>query len=359
MFNSRPVQRSRADRDFLIMLLGFGISVVATRLFLEATGYPQVGNSVLHIAHAVWGGLLQFIAICILLVYANRWRYPLSAAIGGVGVGLFIDEIGKFITQSNDYFFPFAAPIIYASLVLVALLYLHMRRSRPSQPVRTSLYWALDQLKDVLDEDFDETERAVVVANLREALAGEMTPQLRQFTVSMLELVQNAPVIKPPQPTLVHRLLAWLSDVNDRYVTRERLRIFLIAWFFIASLGGLVVLVVQLLVLTNPGLLNEYVADLIFTDALTSPLVVQWIIIHSMIVGVVGALMFISAVLLLFRREALAIRLVRSTLIVQLTVVNLLAFYFNQFAMVLSVLLTIMVFFAVEEYRLRYLPKPT
>jgi malate dehydrogenase (oxaloacetate-decarboxylating) len=33
--------------------------------------------------------------------------------------GLFVDEVGKFITQKNDYFLPLAAPIVYASLLLI------------------------------------------------------------------------------------------------------------------------------------------------------------------------------------------------------------------------------------------------
>ncbi len=38
-------------------------TVIATRVYLELTGYPQLGNSVLHIAHALWGGLLLIIAV--------------------------------------------------------------------------------------------------------------------------------------------------------------------------------------------------------------------------------------------------------------------------------------------------------
>jgi hypothetical protein len=68
------------------------------------TGYPQIGNDVLHIAHALWGGLLLLVALMLPLAFANRRFLQASAWLGGVGAGLFIDEVGKFITQANDYF---------------------------------------------------------------------------------------------------------------------------------------------------------------------------------------------------------------------------------------------------------------
>jgi len=114
----KPVKREDAEQYLVITLLSFAASVILIRLFLELTGYPQVGNSELHIAHVLWGGLLLFAASLLSLIFANRWVYKVSALLAGVGVGLFIDEVGKFITQSNNYFYPAAAPIIYAFFCL-------------------------------------------------------------------------------------------------------------------------------------------------------------------------------------------------------------------------------------------------
>jgi hypothetical protein len=59
---------------------------------------------------------------------------PLAAIGTGAGTGLFIDEVGKFITASNDYFYPLAAPLIYGLLLVLALVFLLVRRSS-AQPV--------------------------------------------------------------------------------------------------------------------------------------------------------------------------------------------------------------------------------
>ena len=107
------VRRNHADVYLLISLVAFAATVIVTRVFLELSGYPQIGNDVLHIAHALWGGLLLFIAALLPLAWANRWAIQASALLGGIGTGLFIDEVGKFITQASDYFFPPSLSIIY------------------------------------------------------------------------------------------------------------------------------------------------------------------------------------------------------------------------------------------------------
>ena len=131
--------RQGAERYLLISLVSFAISVIAIRLFLDLTGYPQLGSTTLHIAHVLWGGLLLFIGGLLPLVLANTWAYTAGAVLNGVGMGLFIDEVGKFITQTNDYFYPPAAPLIYAFFLLIVLLYLQLRRSTPSSP-RQAMY---------------------------------------------------------------------------------------------------------------------------------------------------------------------------------------------------------------------------
>lgn len=52
------VKRSDAKAYLFLTVLSFAASVTLTRFFLELTGYPQIGNEELHIAHVLWGGLL-------------------------------------------------------------------------------------------------------------------------------------------------------------------------------------------------------------------------------------------------------------------------------------------------------------
>src|SRR2546430_1478051 len=146
----RPVRRSRAATYVLITLISFSAAVIGTRAFLTMTGFPKIGGGEFHIAHLLWGGALLFIATMLQLILANRWVYILGAVLGGVGVGLFIDEVGKFITQDNNYFYPLAIPIIYAFALMVTVIYLQVRYP-PSRDARSEMYRSLDMLGELLD----------------------------------------------------------------------------------------------------------------------------------------------------------------------------------------------------------------
>src|SRR5437660_6357078 len=99
-------------------------TILIIRLQLWATHYPKLGGGKLHIAHLLWGGLAMLVAIVLLLSFLGRARRHTGAVLGGVGFGFFIDEIGKFVTSDNDYFFKPAAGMIY---ILFIVLFLAIR----------------------------------------------------------------------------------------------------------------------------------------------------------------------------------------------------------------------------------------
>ncbi len=100
-------------QNLTIMLVCGVATVVLTRAFLAATGYPQVGGSKFHIAHVLYGGLLLTFSLIAVIGLLSPAARPWAALFGGVGLGLFIDEVGKFVTKNVNYFYKPAIAIIY------------------------------------------------------------------------------------------------------------------------------------------------------------------------------------------------------------------------------------------------------
>lgn len=100
-------------------------TILINRAFLALTGYPRIAFGHFHIAHMLWGGLLMLVSLVMVFHYWNPSVRRLAAFTSGIGFGLFIDELGKFITKDNDYFFKPTIAIIY---VIFVVMYLSFRK---------------------------------------------------------------------------------------------------------------------------------------------------------------------------------------------------------------------------------------
>jgi hypothetical protein len=355
----QPVKRERAEHYLLLMLVSFAVSVVGTRWYLELTGYPQIGGGGLHIAHVLWGGLLLFAAALLPLILANRDVYTFGALLGGAGVGLFIDEVGKFITSRNDYFYPPAAPIIYAFFLLTVLIYVQVRRE-PSRDARAELYRALDALEEVLDHDLEPDEREEQMARLR--LIAERTdqPELARLARALLDfLASDAVHLVSDEPRFWERqrmrALAW----EERWLPRIRLRLLLGGAFALAGLSGLFALGLATALLLVPSVAAALPASfgpigpvrypIVASSSLTTGL------IYLSLLAAAGLPLLVAAVCLLVGRERVGVTIGYFGLLISLTVINLMLFYFEQFQAAAGAIYSFVLLLITIHYRRRYL----
>ena len=140
-------------------------SFLGIRWFLAVTGYPRVGGGGLHVAHMLWGGLLMLVALGMLAVFLDRSVQHLAAVVAGLGFGTFIDEIGKFLTSDNDYFFRPAVALVYVIFVATFLAGRAVVARRPLSS-RESLANALDMLEEHIDRPVSVGDRARIHALL-------------------------------------------------------------------------------------------------------------------------------------------------------------------------------------------------
>ncbi len=352
-----PVRRQGAEGFLLITLLSFAASVAATRLFLTLTGYPQIGGGGIHIAHVLWGGLLLFIAALLPLIYANRWVYTVDAVLAGAGIGLFIDEVGKFITQTNDYFYPGAAPIIYAFFLLTVLLYLQIRHP-PSLDPRAELYRALQGLEEVLDRDLEAHEQAELEDHLEAVIQRSRQPELSQLASQLRDFVATTPVtLAPAAPSFLERLAARVRAKEERWFGRPRLRI--LVGIGLVATGVLAVLNLGLMVSFNvlPGWLQEMASGWVIDTRVATAGGAAWFSARVALEAAVGVLLLLAAILLAGGKDKHALGLGYLGLLLSLTAVNLVVFYFGQFSTIALAALQFVVLLGVIRYRKRFLPR--
>ena len=190
----RLLHRDLHSAEHLDLFLVAAVSsVLLIRFYLRLANYPQVGGASLHVAHMLWGGLLMLAALVLLLGYLGRRSRLWAALVGGVGFGTFIDEIGKFVTHDNDYFYRPAIALIY---VVFVLLYLAARSLRRRATVTREEYLvnALHEFEQAVVNDLQPEERERALGYLaaireRDALTGGLERLLRD--------VGTAPASRP------------------------------------------------------------------------------------------------------------------------------------------------------------------
>lgn len=202
--------------DYLERFLAFAVvSMLAVRTYLRLTGYPQIGGRGLHIAHMLWGGALMVAAIFVLLALLGRRARLSAATLAGIGFGLFIDELGKFITRDNDYFFRPTFGIVYLIFVALYLITRAIAHLRPLSP-REYLVNAADMLIDLLENGATPEEEARALAFLDRAnVEGPLAESLRAAIITAARR-------EVERPSLMTRARAALRRWYLRWSGRRR-----------------------------------------------------------------------------------------------------------------------------------------
>lgn len=120
--NGLFIRNSEAVDLLELFFISSVTSFIFIRGYLKITGFPQLGGGNIHVAHLLWGGLFMLIALLLTFVSLSNNSKKMAAIIGGIGFGTFIDEVGKFLTSNNDYFFQPSIAIIYVVFVCIFIL---------------------------------------------------------------------------------------------------------------------------------------------------------------------------------------------------------------------------------------------
>ncbi len=185
--------RNIRARDLLeVFLVAAVTSLLLVRLYLHLSGYPQLGGGNFHIAHMLWGGFLMLIAVVVSLSFLGLQARLLTALIGGLGFGVFIDEIGKFITHDNNYFYRPAVGIIYAVFVVLYLTFSFITRNSKLNSREYQLN-ALSDMEEAISHELDEAEKERARLVLNRAAQDDLLTIALQRLFDEIETVPQSP----------------------------------------------------------------------------------------------------------------------------------------------------------------------
>ncbi len=156
--HAHPVRGVQAPILFEHFFVSAVVAVLLIRGWLELTGYPQIGGDGLHVAHMLFGGIGMLIALLTSFAFLGRHVRGFAAIIGGAGFGAFIDELGKFITSDNNYFYRPAVALIYVVFILIFIA--GERLARDSHPTPDErLVQSLDVIGSTVIDGYPKRER--------------------------------------------------------------------------------------------------------------------------------------------------------------------------------------------------------
>ncbi|MEV5751781.1 hypothetical protein AB0L00_28515 [Actinoallomurus sp. NPDC052308] len=208
-------------------LRGFACSGIATilitRALLAQAGYPKVGSGKLHIAHALWGGLLMAAGVGVAVVFLGRSARLWAAITGGVGFGLFIDEIGKLVDQTG-YFYRPAAGLIYLTFVGLVLISQWVGARAPLSPRERTANAASAALAGVTSGLTPQERRAAV--RLVADLDGEVPEALRRLLDAVPE---RRPYASKPVRTAAARVRVLAGRLASRRIVLDVAVLYLVA----------------------------------------------------------------------------------------------------------------------------------
>jgi hypothetical protein len=322
-----------------IFLVTAVVAVLGIRIFLQLAGYPKLAHGRLHIAHMLWGGMLMLAAVVILLTFLSKTAHRLASALGGLGFGAFIDEVGKFISADNNYFYAPSVALIYVTFVLTALA-IHAIRTRPEYSRQEYLINALRQMEELALHGMDEEDRDLALLYLsRSDPAHPLVPAVR-------DMIGRATLIPRSRPGFFIR---GKSVLRELYRKTARLPGFTAAIivFFVAQLAVSLVYAVVLVFFFGLGWVRiarvgvfahvvERIQDLNFVDGM------------QLASSLLAAIFTLLGVIRIRGSRLRAFEMFERSLLVSILFTQVFSFYQEQFSALLGLLVQALILVGVR-----------
>lgn len=314
-FFIRNIQAGDRVEIFIILSVA---TILCIRGYLSLTGYPQLGNDNLHIAHMLPGGLMMMASIIVLLVFLSKAAQAAALFFGAIGFGFFIDEVGKFVTQDNDYFFQPSVAIMY---VIFILIYLSVRAilTRRQYSQAEYLMNAIRDLEEIAFHDLDAEERDRILGYL------EKSDYSNPLVSDLKKVVEGAVLVSTPKPNIFERVREWANDGYRRVSTLRGFDKIIIALFIIAAIASF-----------------SYVISVVLSEDK------EWIKWVPMLSSSASALLILGGVFKLRRSRLKALRLFEWSILISIFFTQVFVFYRDEFGALVGLTISLLMLMAIR-----------
>lgn len=321
--NKLFVHNIESGSYFETLFLSAVISILLIRFYLHLTGYPEIAAGGVHVAHVVWGGFLMLIAVIMLLAFFGNSVKKLSAILGGIGFGAFIDELGKFITQDNNYFFEPTVALIYVIFVLLFLTLRNIQRARGFSKDEY-LANAFDLVRDVVLNKINLGGSSQALKILDKCDPGNAA------VISLKKIVEELGPVSARERSFVDRIEQVMHNFYKNVVTDGFLRVALL--FFLGYLF--------FNVYRSWDFVGSYLEG--FGDNFS------YIEVGQFASAVAAAAIGIYGIIKILESRLLGFRIFRDSVLISIFLTQFFDFYSNQFGALVSLSINLVVFLLIE-----------
>jgi hypothetical protein len=340
------IKKENASEQIMSIMIWAIFGLFGTRLFLQLTSYPQIGNQSWHVAHVLWGGLAMTLGMVLNLTYNGSWIKKMSTIIFGLGLGFFVDESGKYLSRDNNYFFRPAIIFIYIFFIILFIFYRYLEKNKPKDP-KYLLYSIFDQLAEIGTEKINKNQKISMLKDLKQITKIETNADQKQLAGELSLLIKSKKNKEGSYLNLWQRLINKSNYISYRVLKRKIVLIGLgiyVAWWSIDKISD------AALILTSPqkvAVIEQFYVDYSFLNRTD-----VYMIGLKLIFDVIVAIFFISGLYNLIRKQRRAgFWFFQQGLIINIYLSSVFKFYFEQFSAVLGLILSILVLSGVNRLK--------
>jgi len=323
------IQKETAPDNILLLMISAIFSLLSVRLYLQLANFPKIGTGSWHVAHAVFGGFFMIFSSLLSISFYGKTIRKTSSILFGLGMGLFVDEIGKLLSSDNDYLFQPAVSLIYIFFVLIFLFYWYLSRNRPVNS-KTHLYRSINKFEEIIEEDLQISEKTDIIENLNQAIRSD--DSTFTFLAKQLKLII--------QKTDV------LTDTKNRSIENFWKKIRSFAYKLFKKKLSLILIIIISLIYSLSSIIDFI---LLFSDQAINTNSLFW---FKTLSDLFVSLLFILAIFVrLAKKASKSLAIFQYGLLVNIFLSQIFKFYFQQFQALIGLSFSIIIYFGLKRLR--------